>query len=64
MSDPRFFKNSGPFSLKEINKFLGKETVDNEISNKISDKNKFFILNNLWLIMSNINYLILIDKLT
>ena len=32
MSDPRFFKNSGPFSLKEINKFLGKETVDNEIN--------------------------------
>ena len=32
MSDPRFFKNSGPFSLKEINKFLGKKTIDNEIN--------------------------------
>ena len=32
MSDPRFFKNSGPFSLKEINKFLGKKTIDNEFN--------------------------------
>ena len=25
MSDPRFFKNSGPFTLEEIYKFIGKE---------------------------------------
>ena len=33
MSDPRFFKNSGPFTLKEINKFLGTELLDSKISN-------------------------------
>ena len=33
MSDPRFFKNSGPFTLEDINKFLGTELSDNKVSN-------------------------------
>ena len=33
MSDPRFFKNSGPFTLEEIYKFIGKELLDSKISN-------------------------------
>ena len=32
MSDPRFFKNSGPFTLEEIYKFIGKELLDSKIS--------------------------------
>ena len=33
MSDPRFFKNSGPFTLEEIYKFIGKELLDSKIDN-------------------------------
>ena len=33
MSDPRFFKNSGPFTLEDINKFLGTELSNNGVSN-------------------------------
>ena len=33
MSDPRFFKNSGPFTLEEIYKFIGTELLYSEISN-------------------------------
>ena len=32
MSDPKFFKNSGPFTLKDVNKFLGTELSNNKVS--------------------------------
>ena len=32
MSDPKFFKNSGPFTLEDINKFLGTKLSNNKVS--------------------------------
>ena len=32
MSDPKFFKNAGPFTLEDINKFLGTKLSNNKVS--------------------------------